>query len=43
VSAANAIDGGAVFTIRIPLTTEASNSENASEETPSEAGAPAQS
>ena len=39
VSAANAIDGGAVFTIRIPLTGNA----RPSEQTPSEAGAMAQS
>ena len=39
VSAANAIDGGAVFTIRIPLT----GNERPSEQTPSEAGAMAQS
>jgi len=39
VSAANAIDGGAVFTIRIPL----SGQTRSSEQTPSEAGAPAQS
>ena len=40
VSVANAIDGGAVFTIRIPLTVGATVS---SEQTPSEVGAPAQS
>jgi len=39
VSAANAIDGGAVFTIRIPLTAET----RPSEQTPSNVGAPAQS
>ena len=39
VSVANAIDGGAVFTIRIPL----NGPDRASEQTPSEPGAPAQS